>query len=139
MRNIIFIGASGFVGTRLIDICKNEFDITNLDKQQSPFFPDLTTIGDIRNSDSIKNMYGKETVVLLAAEHRDDVSPVSLYYEVNVQGTRNVLKAMDKANVKNIIFTSSVAIYGLNKQNPDEHPADPFNHYGKVMAGRRNT
>lgn len=132
MRNIIFIGASGFVGTRLIDICKNEFDITNLDKQQSPFFPDLTTIGDIRNSDSIKNMYGKETVVLLAAEHRDDVSPVSLYYEVNVQGTRNVLEAMDKANVKNIIFTSSVAIYGLNKQNPDEqHPADPFNHYGK--------
>lgn len=119
-------------GTRLIDICKNEFDITNLDKQQSPFFPDLTTIGDIRNSDSIKNMYGKETVVLLAAEHRDDVSPVSLYYEVNVQGTRNVLEAMDKANVKNIIFTSSVAIYGLNKQNPDEqHPADPFNHYGK--------
>jgi len=132
MNKILFIGASGFVGTRLIDICKNEFDITNLDKQQSPFFPDLTTIGDIRNSDSIKNMYGKETVVLLAAEHRDDVSPVSLYYEVNVQGTRNVLEAMDKANVKNIIFTSSVAIYGLNKQNPDEqHPADPFNHYGK--------
>ena len=76
-------------------------------------------------------MYGKETVVLLAAEHRDD-APVSLYYEVNVQGTQNVLEAMDKANVKNIIFTSSVAIYGLNKQNPDEqHPADPFNHYGK--------
>lgn len=132
MNKILFIGASGFVGTLLIDICKNEFDITNLDKQQSPFFPDLTTIGDIRNSDSIKNMYGKETVVLLAAEHRDDVSPVSLYYEVNVQGTQNVLEAMDKANVKNIIFTSSVAIYGLNKQNPDEqHPADPFNHYGK--------
>ncbi len=34
--------------------------------------------------------------------------------------------------VKNIIFTSSVAIYGLNKTNPDEkHPEDPFNHYGK--------
>ena len=34
--------------------------------------------------------------------------------------------------VKNLIFTSSVAIYGLNKINPDEnHPDDPFNHYGK--------
>ena len=131
MRNIIFIGASGFVGTRLIDICKDEFEITNLDKQQSLFFPDLTTIGDIRNPNDIgKAIQGKETVVLLAAEHRDDVSPVSLYYEVNVQGTRNVLEAMDKAQVKNIIFTSSVAIYGLNKQNPDElHPADPFTDY----------
>ena len=39
---------------------------------------------------------------------------------------------MDKAGVKNLIFTSSVAIYGLNKLNPDEnHPEDPFNHYGK--------
>jgi nucleoside-diphosphate-sugar epimerase len=133
MQKSLFIGASGFVGTRLIDICKDEFVITNLDKQQSLFFPDLSTIGDIRNPNDIeKAMQGKETVVLLAAEHRDDVSPVSLYYEVNVQGTRNVVEAMDKAQVKNIIFTSSVAIYGLNKQNPDElHPADPFNHYGK--------
>jgi nucleoside-diphosphate-sugar epimerase len=39
---------------------------------------------------------------------------------------------MDKAGVKKIIFTSSVAIYGLNKSNPDEnHIEDPFNHYGK--------
>ena len=40
---------------------------------------------------------------------------------------------MDNAGVKNIIFTSSVAIYGLNKSNPDEnHPKDPFNHYGNL-------
>ena len=77
-------------------------------------------------------MPGKQTVVLLAAEHRDDVSPTSLYYDVNVQGTQNVLEAMDVNGVTNIIFTSSVAVYGLNKENPDEdHPADPFNHYGK--------
>jgi nucleoside-diphosphate-sugar epimerase len=68
----------------------------------------------------------------LAAEHRDDVSPISLYYDVNVEGTKNVLKAMDLAGVKNLIFTSSVAVYGLNKIKPDEdHAEDPFNHYGK--------
>jgi nucleoside-diphosphate-sugar epimerase len=39
---------------------------------------------------------------------------------------------MEENRIKNIIFTSSVAVYGLNKKNPDEnHPADPFNHYGK--------
>ena len=77
-------------------------------------------------------MQNTKTVVLLAAEHRDDVAPTSLYYDVNVQGTKNVLAAMDKAGVKNIIFTSSVAVYGLNKKNPnEEHAADPFNHYGK--------
>lgn len=39
---------------------------------------------------------------------------------------------MDSAGIKNIIFTSSVAVYGLNKNNPSEsHIKDPFNHYGK--------
>jgi UDP-glucose 4-epimerase len=69
---------------------------------------------------------------LLAAEHRDDVTPVSLYYDVNVEGMKNVLEAMEVNNVKRIVFTSSVAIYGLDKNNPDESfPAEPFNHYGK--------
>lgn len=132
-KKCIFIGASGFVGTHLIDICKTKFSITNLDKQPSRFFNEYTKLVDIRNPEDINHaLQFKELIVLLAAEHRDDVSPTSLYYDVNVQGTKNVLEAMDKNGINNIIFTSSVAIYGLNKQNPDEkHPSDPFNHYGK--------
>ena len=128
---ILTIGGSGFVGSFLIKELHN-YKVGNLDKNSSPFFDNITKIGDIRNFDEIKIPKGTRNVVLLAAEHRDDVSPISLYYDVNVQGTKNVLKAMDKAGVKNIIFTSSVAIYGLNKSNPDEnHLEDPFNHYGK--------
>jgi len=38
---------------------------------------------------------------------------------------------MEKFNVNNLIFTSSVAVYGLNKMNPNEQSeVDPFNHYG---------
>ncbi len=132
-KNVTFIGASGFVGTRLLETSHNEFEIKNFDKNQSHFYPQLTEIGDVRTQAQLDQaLVGQESVVLLAAEHRDDVSPTSLYYDVNVEGTRNVLKAMDKNGVKSIIFTSSVAVYGLNKTNPDEnHPHDPFNHYGK--------
>lgn len=132
-NNILFIGASGFVGTRLIGITKDQYPVTNLDKRQSHFFPELTVLGDIRNPSQIEEIFhDKECVVLLAAEHRDDVSPIELYYDVNVQGTKNVVEAMEKANIKKIIFISSVAIYGINKHNPDESfEADPFNHYGK--------
>ncbi|GLR10860.1 UDP-N-acetylglucosamine 4-epimerase [Mixta theicola] len=132
-NKVIFIGASGFVGTRLIETALSQFEISNFDKNQSHFYPDLTQIGDVRDQGSLdKALIGQKTVVLLAAEHRDDVSPTSLYYDVNVQGTKNVIDAMKKSNVNNIIFTSSVAIYGLNKINPNEnHPHDPFNHYGK--------
>lgn len=132
-EKVLLIGASGFVGTRLLETTLSDFTIHNLDKQQSHFYPEITTLGDVRDQETLdKALSGYDTVVLLAAEHRDDVSPTSLYYDVNVQGTRNVLAAMEKNCVKNIIFTSSVAVYGLNKTNPDEtHPHDPFNHYGK--------
>ncbi|NNS66046.1 NAD-dependent epimerase/dehydratase family protein [Escherichia coli] len=130
---ICLIGASGFVGTRLIELIKNKFVVRNLDKSPSHFFQELTEISDVRRQEELDSgLVGFDTVVLLAAEHRDDVTPTSLYYDVNVEGTRNVLAAMDKNGVTNIIFTSSVAIYGLNKTNPNEgHPEDPFNHYGK--------
>ena len=131
MKKTMVIGGSGFVGSRLIS--EIEGNISNFDKNKSPFFQEITTIGNVLDKTSlIKALHDVETIVLLAAEHRDDVSPTSLYYDVNVNGTQNVLDAMDKHNIKNLIFTSSVAVYGLNKVNPDEnHPIDPFNHYGK--------
>lgn len=131
MKRITVIGGSGFVGSFLIKELHN-YKVENLDKNPSHFFDNITTNGDIRNFEEIKIPKDTESVVLLAAEHRDDVSPTSLYYDVNVQGTRNVLDKMDSLGIKHLIFTSSVAVYGLNKVNPDEsHPQDPFNHYGK--------
>lgn len=132
---IALIGGSGFVGTRLIDLLKDEkeYDLKNIDLLPSHFFNDITTIGDVRNQDKMnRDLKGMDIVILLAAQHRDDVSPVSLYYDTNVHGMEVTLKAMEHNNIKRIIFFSSVAVYGLNKTNPDEsHPADPFNHYGK--------
>ena len=43
----ILIGASGFVGSRLISELGSK-NCINIDKNPSPFFNDITTIGDIR-------------------------------------------------------------------------------------------
>ena len=131
---IKIIGASGFVGTRLLDLLlEQKIKVHNIDKNLSSFHNEITTISDVRNlGEMTLQLFGAELVVLLAAEHRDDVTPSSLYYDVNVQGMKNVLMAMDKNGVQKIIFTSSVAVYGLNKKNPNEKfLTDPFNHYGK--------
>lgn len=136
MVKIAVIGGSGFVGSRLIEELKksNHYSLLNIDKKQSPFYPEITVIANVMDKGEIEELLaGQEVVVLLAAEHRDDVTPKSLYYDVNVQGMRNVLDAMDVHGIKRIVFTSSVAVYGLNKTNPDEnHPIDPFNEYGKT-------
>ena len=132
---VVMIGASGFVGTRLIDLLKtdNNYELKNVDLLPSHFFNDVTVIGDVRKQEDMdKELSGADVVVLLAAQHRDDVSPVSLYYDTNVGGMEVTLKAMEKNGVRRLIFFSSVAVYGLNKENPSEdHPKDPFNHYGK--------
>ncbi len=135
---VTFIGGSGFVGTRLIELLKedstnNYSEIKNIDLLQSHFHPEVTEIGDVRDQACMnEKLQDTDCVVLLAAQHRDDVHPTSLYYETNVGGMEKTLKAMEKNGVKRIVFYSSVAVYGLNKKNPnEEHPADPFNHYGK--------
>lgn len=134
---VYLVGGSGFIGSVLSkELVHGNVRFKNLDKQMSADHADITVITDIRNKDQIisnmERVNEDDWVVLLAAEHRDDVAPTSLYYDVNVAGTRNVLEVMTQKGIKNVIFTSSVAVYGLNKQDPSEdHPADPFNHYGK--------
>lgn len=134
--NVTLIGGSGFVGTRLLDHLKGQgenYKLKNIDLLPSPFFNDITVTGDVRIQEQMDALLnGADAVVLLAAQHRDDVSPISLYYDTNVEGMKVTLKAMEKNGIRHLVFFSSVAVYGLNKKNPDEnHPADPFNHYGK--------
>lgn len=132
---ITIIGGSGFVGGNLINQLKQMPDVRllNIDKNKSMEYPEITTIANVLDQEALARLLlGTDVVVLLAAEHHDNVSPVSLYYDVNVMGMHNTLLAMQSNGIKHLVFTSSVAIYGLNKQNPSEtHPADPFNDYGR--------
>ena len=120
------IGGAGFVGSRLKTVLGEYLILDKILRYDKGY-------ADITERESLKaTIDSSDSVILLAAEHRDDVSPVSKYYDTNVQGTQNVLDEMDSVGCKHLIFTSSVAVYGLNKVNPDEnHPVDPFNHYGK--------
>lgn len=125
MKKYALIGGLGFVGSRLTNTGRYLFEVLDCRGEGEEYV-------DINNKLTFSDFHKYSGVVLLAAEHRDDVSPVSKYYETNVQGTQNVLDEMDRVGCKHLIFTSSVAVYGLNKVNPCEnHPVDPFNHYGK--------
>lgn len=131
--NILVTGGSGFIGTNLVsDLVREGHRVLIYDKERSEAHPDLCVIADVRDRGKLcDSMRGIEVIYHLAAEHRDDVRPVSLYYEVNVGGAQNVVHAMIKNDVKKLIFTSTVALYGLNAGEPNEDsPAKPFNDYG---------
>src|SRR5688572_19890702 len=107
-----------------------------IDIAQSADFPDAVSLADIRDLPSLtRALAGCERIVHLAAVHRDDVRPMSLYADVNVQGTRNVVDAARANGINQIIFTSSVACYGFAPPGTDERGAfAPFNEYGRTKA-----
>jgi len=130
---IAVIGGSGFLGaavSRLMMERGVSFKVFDLTAPQfgAPYQEyDVATQADHIQFD------GADVLINLAAEHRDDVKPLSKYTDVNVTGAHNVCEVARKANIKKIIFTSSVAIYGFAPPNTDE-AGEPnyFNEYGKT-------
>lgn len=124
---IAITGGSGFIGTRLIEALKQDgHDTIIVD------IADRAPVDILHQEKLNQAVAGCDAIYHLAAAHRDDVFPRSIYYETNGQGTQNVITAAQANNIKHIIFTSTVAVYALNSGTPNEDSkVDPFNDYGK--------
>ncbi len=133
--NITIIGGSGFVGSRLTTrllACGHTVKIA--DRRPSQVHPSLHVHCDIRDISALeRELAGSDLVINLAAEHRDDVSPKSLYDQVNVTGSRNLCQVCSKLGITRIVFTSSVAVYGFAPAGTDESgEINYFNDYGRT-------
>ena len=129
------VGGSGFIGSRLSSrlLVKN-FQVAIIDKVINDNLRELTKLADVRILETLISTLNQDAVLInLAAEHRDDVNPRSLYDDVNVQGAKNICSAAVSKNISKIIFTSSVAVYGFAPLGTDEFgKISPFNDYGRT-------
>lgn len=126
---IHIIGGAGFVGTRLVKVLEESGEAFRIfDKAlEGDKFVDVTV------PESLTRLPSADVVINLAAEHRDDVSPRSLYDLVNVEGARNVCDYCRTAGINTIVFTSTVAVYGFAPEGTDEAGTlNPFNDYGRT-------
>ena len=131
---ICVIGGSGFIGTRLIDrLLVARHQVSIFDKAPSLAYPALVTLGDVRDARALEAaVAGCDLAIMLAAEHRDDVRPRSLYHAVNVGGAHNLVQAASAQNLVRLMFVSSVAVYGLRQPLADEcAPLRPDDAYGR--------
>lgn len=132
---VLVNGGSGFIGSRLIEVLiERGHSVTNFDAVEPRSNAVAHITGDVRDVTALTTAArGHDAIVNLAAAHRDDVEPLSLYTEINVDGARAVVEAAIANGIDRVVFTSSVAIYGLDKVNPTEdNEPDPFNEYGRT-------
>lgn len=130
-KNISIIGGKGFLGTNLAKtLNKSKFKYSIFDNKYDKKHKNFL---DVTNLDNFKKLKESDVWINLSAMHRDDVKPVSLYDKVNVGGATNLCIMAEKYDVKTIIFTSSVAIYGFAPEGTDEQ-GEPnyFNDYGRT-------
>lgn len=134
--NVFIVGGSGFIGSRLVgELLRRGHRVTIYDIAPPPARTDATFIqGDVRNVDALTaGLPGHDLVINLAAEHRDDVRPISRYDEVNVEGARVLCDAMTRTGLDRLVFTSSVAVYGVHPGAIREDAThDFFNDYGRT-------
>lgn len=122
MKKILVTGASGFIGSNLVTRLVNDgYSVTTFGRSGTPSkklrdLPIEHISGDVTNIESLyQAMNGQEVVFHLAGLVSYKKKDVHRQYGVNVVGTRNVMEAALRADVKRVIHTSSVAAMGIPK------------------------
>ncbi len=88
---------------------------------------------DVRDYDSLlKHRADFDVIVNLAAIHREPGHRPEEYFETNVAGARNVCRLAEESGCGEIIFTSSISVYGIYDNPADEQSVvRPNTPYGK--------
>src|SRR5579872_3804484 len=109
---ILITGTSGRIGSAIASSLKKSEEVIGLDNRAGFY---TTSIIDIRESEKIfQCVKGTDAVIHCAAlltPHLETCSAEE-FWEVNVAGTENLLKACLRHGVKRFVFTSTTSVYG---------------------------
>lgn len=149
--NILLTGGMGYIGSHTAillseaghkvhiydNLCNSNIDTLNRIKKITS--KDIAfTNGDIRDTEKLFNTLVNEKIEIvihlagLKAVGESSQKPIE-YYANNVQGSISLLQAMQSANIKTLVFSSSATVYGDPVYLPydEDHPTAPTNPYGR--------
>ena len=124
--DVLVTGAMGFVGRNLAKrlIARGErVTLTDVQEAADVQAPALYRQVDIREYESLRDALDQvETVYHVASLVQTRQADAQMVWDVNLQGTRNIIQACQEAGVKRLIYVSSASVVyeGANIENGDE-------------------
>ena len=147
-RKILLTGGAGYIGCHVLRqlACAHERVVT-LDNLTTGFAAAVTeggfVIGDTGDAELLEKVFSTHDIdtVMHFAAHTivpESVADPLKYYRNNTAASRTLLEAAAKHGVKNFVFSSTAAVYGIPEggKASEDSPTQPINPYGtsKLMT-----
>lgn len=141
-KKILVIGGAGYIGSHVVRaLLKDDFAVTVYDNLSTGQTCNLFAAADFVKGDILDEKYlhdvmsrGFDAVVHLAAKKAvgESMENPQKYAQNNLNGAVNIFNAMVDCGVKNIIFSSTAAVFGMPQYLPidEKHPINPMSFYG---------
>ena len=140
---ILVTGGAGYIGSHAVKLLLDDgFDVVVFDNLSTGHFKAVDKraklfVGDIRDKYAVKALFEHQHidgVMNFAAKIivPESVSNPISYYDDNIFGVLNLLRACSAYNVKNFVFSSTAAVYGTCSSDPikEDHLLHPESPYG---------
>jgi UDP-glucose 4-epimerase len=150
MKNnkILVTGGAGYIGSHVVrQLGLAGEDVVTLDNLSTGFEAAITAgsfvAGDTGDAGLLEQIFGEHSIdtVLHFAAHTivpESVSDPLKYYRNNTCSSRTLLEAAATHGVKNVVFSSTAAVYGIpaGGRASEDTPTQPINPYGtsKLMT-----
>jgi nucleoside-diphosphate-sugar epimerase len=108
---ILITGSTGMIGSRLVKTLENTHTIVKFSRKKGM---------DIRSTSDCEKATQRVDVIIHAAAELNETKTSEEIWNSNVNGTRNIVEAAEKNDVKQFIFLSSVGVYGDTKNKLNE-------------------
>ena len=132
MKKVIVTGGAGFIGSHIVELLVEKgFNVVVIDNFETGRVDNLSKVKkkitivkqDISKYQKIENYFKNCHYVFHLAALADIVPSIEnpeKYYETNVTGTLNVLRASKKFGVKKVLYAASASCYGVVKKFPTD-------------------
>ncbi|MFQ5721372.1 MAG: UDP-glucose 4-epimerase GalE [Candidatus Aminicenantales bacterium] len=141
---ILVAGGAGYIGSHTVkELLTEGFEVIIFDNfssgREELIIGGQVIRGDLRDRESLKNLFESQDIdavlhfASLIQVGESYLNPQK-YYSHNLGSSLNLLEIMLDNRVRNFIFSSSAAVYGIPQKIPisEDHPLKPSNPYGQT-------